>query len=188
MVTLPQLWAPILLAAVLVFVTSSLVHMVFKWHNSDYQKLSNEDEVRAAIRKGNAGPGQYVLPHCADQKDMAKPEMVQKFAEGPVGFVTLRKSGAMNMTPMLVNWFIFNLVVAFFSAYLASRTVSADANDYLHVFRIVGTVTFLAYASGAVPGAIWMGKPWSAAYKEIFDGLLYGLVSAGAFGWLWPRG
>ncbi|HXW97295.1 MAG TPA: hypothetical protein VEI47_06890, partial [Gemmatimonadales bacterium] len=76
MVTLPQLWAPILLAAVLVFVTSSLVHMVFKWHNSDYQKLSNEDEVRAAIRKGNASPGQYVLPHCADQKDMAKPEMV----------------------------------------------------------------------------------------------------------------
>ena len=39
----------------------------------------------------------------------------------------------------------------------------------------------------SVPAAIWMGKPWSVAWKEVFDGLLYGLVTAGAFGWLWPR-
>jgi hypothetical protein len=32
-----------------------------------------------------------------------------------------------------------------------------------------------------------MGKPWSVAWKEVFDGLLYGCVTAGTFGWLWPR-
>jgi hypothetical protein len=55
------------------------------------------------------------------------------------------------------------------------------------VFRIVGAVGFLAYAAGQVPAAIWMGKPWSVAAKDVFDGLLYGLVTAGTFGWLWPR-
>jgi hypothetical protein len=188
MVSLLQLWAPILLSAFLVFVTSSLIHMVLKWHNADYHKLPNEDEVRAIIRKGNPAPGQYILPYCPDPKEMSKPENQQKWVEGPVGVMYVIRSGIPNMGPQLTKWFVFNLVVAFFVAYLASRTVAADANDYLHVFRIVGTVTFLAYAAGGVPTAIWFGKPWRAVFKDCVDGLLYGLVSAGAFGWLWPRG
>ena len=59
--------------------------------------------------------------------------------------------------------------------------------EYLKVFQVMGTVAFLAYAGGVLPGAIWMGKPWSIAAKEVLDGLIYGLVTAGAFGWLWPR-
>ena len=65
-----ELWLPIVLTAVFIFIASSLIHMVFKWHNSDYKKLSNEDEVAAAIRAGNHAPGQYVLPHCMDMKEM----------------------------------------------------------------------------------------------------------------------
>ena len=45
-----HLWMPILVTAVLIFVASSLIHMVFKWHNSDYRKFDNEDDVRAAVR------------------------------------------------------------------------------------------------------------------------------------------
>ena len=52
MVTLQQLLFPILLSAVLVFVMSSLIHMVLKWHNTDYRKISNGDAVRAAISAG----------------------------------------------------------------------------------------------------------------------------------------
>ena len=55
------------------------------------------------------------------------------------------------------------------------------------VFRVVGAVGFLAYAARQMPAAIWMGKPWAVASKEVFDGLVYGLVTAGTFGWLWPR-
>ena len=55
------------------------------------------------------------------------------------------------------------------------------------VFHTVGLMAFLAYAAGQSPAAIWMGKPWSIAAKEVLDGLIYGLVTAGAFGWLWPR-
>src|SRR2546430_1525410 len=84
-----SLWLPILLSAVTVFVISSLIHMVIKWHASDYNGFANEDAVRAAIRASNAKPGRYVVPHCPDMKDMASEAMKKKYAEGPVGHITL---------------------------------------------------------------------------------------------------
>lgn len=186
MVTLGALWIPILLSAILVFFTSFLVHMVLRYHASDYTPLPNEDAVRAAIRAGNPPPRQYIIPYCANPKDMEKPEIKQKFVEGPVGVLNLKAPGAPTMTPMLVQWFVFVLVVSLFLAYVACHTIEQGA-PYMEVFGIVGAVGFLAYAAGTVPAAIWMGKPWSVAIKEVFDGLLYGLVTAGTFGWLWPR-
>lgn len=187
MVPLMQLWAPILLSAFLVFVGSSLIHMVFKWHSSDYRKLPNEDEIRAAIRKGSPTPGQYHFPHCADPKEMQSPENVQKFTEGPVGLVYLIPNGVPNMGPMLGKWFAFNVLVSIFVAYVAGHALAVGA-EYLRVFQIAGCVGFIAYAMGVIPGAIWMGKPRSVAMKEILDGLIYGLLTGGAFGWLWPKG
>jgi len=186
MISLPQLWLPILVSAVLVFVASSLIHMVVKWHNSDYLTLSNEDEVRAAIRKTNPAPGQYLLPSISDMSQLKTPEVQRKFTEGPVGFLALKKSGTPNMAPALVQWFVFALVVSIFAAYLGSRTLSLGT-QYFKVFRVAGTIGFLGYAAGAVPAAIWMGKPWRSAEKELADGFIYGLLTGGAFGWLWPR-
>ena len=79
MISLMQLWLPILLSAVAVFVVSSLVHMVLKWHAPDYHGFGNEDEVLAAIRKGNPSPGIYMMPFCKDMKDMATPEMQARY-------------------------------------------------------------------------------------------------------------
>jgi hypothetical protein len=186
MISLSQLWIPIVLAAILVFVASSLVHMVFKWHNSDYLKLAKEDEVRAVIRASNPSPGQYVLPHCADMKDMAKPEFKQKFIEGPVGMLTLRANGAPNMGSSLGLWFAYTLAISVIAAYVASRTLPGTAS-FLQVCRVAGTISFLAYAGGSVQNAIWMGKPWSSATKEVIDALIYGGLTAVALAWLWPR-
>ncbi len=186
MVTIGALWQPILLSAVLVFVVSSILHMVLKYHARDYIKLPNEDAVRAAIRAGNPEPRQYMIPYVADFKEMKTPEVQQKFAEGPVAVLTLRKPGAYAMGPSLAQWFVFSLVIAFFAAYVASLTV-APGTPYIFVFRVVGTVAFLGYAGGAVPPSIWMGKPWSVTFKDLLDGLIYGMVTAGTFGWLWPR-
>jgi hypothetical protein len=186
MISLAQLWIPIVLSAVLVFAASSLIHMVFKWHNPDYRKLANEDEVRAAIRSSSPAPGQYVIPYCTDPKEMQKPEVQKKYQEGPVGFLMLRPAGPPSMGKPLSLWFLMNVVIALTAGYLASRLVPSGAS-FLAVCRIVGTVTFLAYACGGLQGAIWMGKPWGSAAKEVLDGFIYGLVSAAAFGWLWPR-
>jgi len=185
MVSLGALWLPILLSAVLVFVLSSIIHMVLRYHRSDYNPLPNEEAVRAAIRSGNPAPGQYIFPY-AMGAEMASPEVKQKYIEGPVGVLHLRPAGASGMGSNLVQWFGFALVVSFFIAYVAGHALPAGS-EYLRVFRIVGAVGFLAYAAGQLPAAIWMGKPWAVAWKEVFDGLLYGLVTAGTFGWLWPR-
>jgi hypothetical protein len=183
---LGALWLPILLSAVFVFILSAIIHMVLKYHNADYKKLPNEDAVRAAFRGVNPEPRQYIIPYAAEMKEMQTPEMQQKFAEGPVGVLNLRRAGPPQMGPSLMQWFLFCLIVSLFIAYVAAHSIPPGA-EYRHVFRIVGTVGFLAYAVGQLPAAIWMGKPWSVATKEVFDGLLYGLVTAGTFGWLWPR-
>lgn len=186
MVPLSQLWLPILLSAVIVFVASSLIHMVLKWHNSDYRAVPNEDEVRSAIRKGSPAPGQYVLPHCVDMKERNTPEVRKKYEEGPVAFLVVSPNGEPNMGKGLALWFLFAAAVAFMAAYVAGHTLGAGAH-YLKVFRIVGTVSFLTYAGGSVQAGIWMGKPWGSVLKDLLDGLIYGLLSAGVFGWLWPR-
>jgi len=186
MVSLGALWLPVLLSAVLVFVTSSIIHMVLRYHSSDYTRLPNEDVVREAIRSGSPAPKQYIIPYAMGPKDLESPEMKRKFEEGPVGVLNIRPSGAPGMGKNLVQWFVFALVVSFFVAYVACHALPSGA-EYLRVFQLVGAVAFLAYAAGQLPAAIWMGKPWAIAWKEVFDGLLYGLVTAGSLGWLWPR-
>jgi len=186
MVGLSQLWLAILGSSVLVFVLSSIVHMVLKWHNVDYRKFSNEDEVRAAIQRTAPAPGQYVVPHCADMKAMRTPEFQQKFVDGPVGFVVLRARGVPNMGPSLALWFLYSVAIAIFAGYLASRTLPAGAATAT-VFRLVATVALLAYGGGSVQSGIWMGKPWSSVVKELLDALIYALATGAVFAAAWPH-
>ena len=186
MVSLGSLWLPVLLAAVLVFIVSALVHMVLKYHNRDYTRIPNEDAIRSAIRNAGPAPAQYIIPYCPEMKEMETPEMKQKFTEGPIAVVNVMRPGVPSMGRPLANWFLFCLAVSFFIAYIASHAVPAGT-PYLQVFRVVGAIGFLAYAAGTIPPSIWMGKPWRITWKDALDGLLYGLVTAGTFGWLWPR-
>jgi hypothetical protein len=187
MVPWSALLFPILASAALVFVVSSLIHMVIKWHQSDYRKLPNEEEVRAVLKRSAAAPGQYIVPHCKDSKDACSPEMAQKFAEGPNLVMHLRPNAPMQLGPFLGKWVLYTVVVSALVAYVARIALPAGT-DYLQVFRVVGFTAWLAYAWQGPSDSIWKGKPWSITAKEMFDGLLYGLVTAGAFGWLWPRG
>lgn len=186
MVILGQLWAPILLSAVLVFIASSIIHMVIQWHKGDYKGLANEDEVRGAIRKGNPPPALYVFPYCSDMKKMAEPDMQKKYAEGPVGVLTILRTGAPSMGPMLGKWFVYNLFISLVVACLAAR-VLPPGSEYLVVFKAVGLATWLGYAGATPSHSIWMGRPWSIAFKDMVDALIYAAVTAGTFGWLWPK-
>ena len=180
-----QLWLPIVASSVLVFVASSLIHMVFKWHNSDYRKLANEDEVMAAIRAASPRPGQYVMPHCLDMKAMGEESTQKKFRVGPVGFLTLRKNGPPSMGPSLIQWFLLVLVIAVVAASLALQSYGLHG-DSRRAGHLVGMVSLLAYACGAVQAGIWMGKPWGSVAKDLLDAVIYATVSALTFMWLWP--
>jgi hypothetical protein len=185
MVSLTALWLPIVLSAVIVFVASSVMHMVLKYHNSDYRKLPDEDKLLAAMRPANLQPGLYVFPH-STHKEMNTPAMMEKFKQGPVGILTIRPSGAVALPKFLILWFGYCLVIGLFVAYITGRTV-APGVQYLAVFRVAGTVAFMAYGLGGLSNGIWKSQPWSSVIKEAVDGLIYGLLTAGTFGWLWPR-
>jgi len=180
------LWLPILLSAVVVFVISCLVHMVIKWHASDYTSLANEDTVRAALRAGNPAPGRYVLPHCREMKDMGSEAMQQKYREGPVGHLTLLPNGTPNLGKYLGLWFVWSLVIAIVAGYLASRLIGWDHSHARAAGKLVGAVTFIAHGFGTVTESIWSGRPWSSSVKYLLDAALYAIGSALVFCWLWP--
>jgi hypothetical protein len=184
MQALVQAWLPIVVAAVGVFVASSLVHMLFKWHQSEYRSLANEDAVRAAIRAGDASPGLYVLPHCADMKQMREEAMLAKYREGPIGFLTLVPPGEPRMGKHLVLWFAYNLLVAAAGAVLAFHYVGPAGHGHA-AGHLAGVLALLAYGGGPIQQGIWMGKTWSAVAKELLDALIYAVVTALAFAWLW---
>ncbi|MGA8540830.1 MAG: hypothetical protein WB566_15105 [Terriglobales bacterium] len=185
MVSLAALWLPIVLSAVIVFVASSIMHMLLPYHRSDYRKLPDEDKVLAALRAAGVQRGLYVFPYCT-HKDMKSPALIEKQKQGPVGFMTIVPSGPPAMPKFLIQWFAFLLVVGIFVAYLAAHTVPPGAK-YLVVYRVVGTAAFLAYGLGNLSNGIWKGQPWTVTIKEVVDGLIYGLLTGGTFGWLWPR-
>lgn len=185
MVALSALWLPILLSAVIVFVASSIMHMVLPYHKGDYKQLPNEEGLLSTLRSASLKPGLYIFPYC-DHKDMKSPAVQEKFKQGPVGMMTIRPSGVPAMPKFLVQWFVYCLVIGFFVAYLTGHTVGPNTH-YLAVFRVAGTAAFLAYGLGNLSNGIWKGQPWSMTIKEVIDGLIYGLLTAGTFGWLWPR-
>jgi len=174
---------PILLSTGLVFVASSVIHMVLQIHNPDYRAFGNEDEVRAAINKGSPGPGQYILPHCTDPKEGAKPEMVAKFEEGPVAVLFLKPTGQMQLGPFLLKWVGYVLVVSAVVGYVALAAFD-ERPEYLAMFQITGVTAWLAYSWAGPADAIWMGKPWKVTFKFMVDGLVYALLTAGSFAWL----
>ncbi|MBM4130128.1 hypothetical protein FJ250_03750 [bacterium] len=185
MVTLPDLWLPILLSAVAVFIASSLIHMVLRYHNSDYRRLPDEEAARRAVGALGLPPGDYAMPHCGSAKEMSSPEYCARRNEGPVALLTVMKPGSGGMGAALAQWFAFLLVVSVFTAYVARLTLPGGV-DYLLVHRVAGTAAFMAYGLGGVPSSIWMNKDWRATAKNLLDALIYGLLTGGIFGWLWP--
>jgi hypothetical protein len=185
MVSLTALWLPILLSAIIVFVASSIMHMFLPYHRSDYKQLPDEDKLLAALRAAGLKRGLYIFPF-GTHKEMKSPAMVEKYTQGPVGMMTIFPSGPPAMPKFLSLWFVYSLLIGFFVAYLTGRTVPHGA-QYLAVFRVAGTAAFMAYGLGHVSNGIWAGQPWSVTIKHVFDGLVYGCLTAGTFGWLWPR-
>jgi hypothetical protein len=172
-------------SAVFVFIASFIMHMVLPYHRGDYGQLPDEDMVLAALRAAAVKRGLYVFPYCT-HKDMRSPALIEKQKQGPVGFMTILPSGPPAMPKFLIQWFVFCLVIGFFVAYLTGHTV-APGTQYLAVFRVAGTAAFLAYGLGNLSNGIWKGQTWSSTIKEVIDGLVFGLLTAGTFGWLWPR-
>jgi len=186
MISLLTLWMPILLSAVIVFVASSVVHMALPWHKSDYPKMPNEDKFIDAVSPLAIPPGDYFVPRGRGMADMKSPEFAAKLKKGPVVVMTVMPNEIMGMGRSLTLWFLYSVVISFFSAYIASRTLDHGVH-YLKVFQIVGATAFMGYVAALWQMSIWFRRAWSTTIKATIDGLLYAMLTAGTFGWLWPR-
>lgn len=184
MVSIGSLWLAIVLAAVIVFIASSVIHMVLTYHKKDMGQVPNEDRVMDAVR--GTPPGAYMFPYASSPKEMGTPAMTEKYTRGPVALLNVLPPGPPTMTKNLVQWFVFCLAVGVFVAYVVGRT-TAPGTDYMHVFRLAGTVAFLGYAGADATNSIWRAQPWGNTLRSYVDGLIYALLTAGVFGWLWPR-
>jgi hypothetical protein len=185
MISIVSLWLPILLSALVVFIISSVLHMVFTYHNSDFKKLPSEDQVMDDLRKYDIPPGDYMVPYTTDNKERRSEEFKEKMKKGPMFIATVFRAGEMGMGTSLFLWFIYCLIISIFAAYITCHALPAGA-DYLAVFRFAGASSFAGYSLALMQESIWFKKSWSATIKSMFDGLIYALFTAGVFGWLWP--
>jgi hypothetical protein len=176
-----ELWLPIVLSSVAVFFASYIAWTISPHHKGDVKPVSDEAGLLNAVR--NIPPGKYMFPWC-DPKARNDPEAKKRFEVGPHGTL-LVWPGPPNMARNLVVTFIFYLVVGVFVAYVGSAALDRGA-PYLSVFRITGTAAVMAYCLGLIPHAIWFGRPARSVAMDILDGIVYGLLTAGFFGWLWP--
>ena len=183
---LVSLWLPIVLSAVIVFVASSVIHMTPLWHKNDYPKMPREAEVLDALRPLAIPPGDYFIPRASGMKEMRSPEFKEKMKRGPVAVLTVMPNGEMAMGRCLVQWFAFLIVVGLFVALVTCRTLPVGT-PYPRVFKVAGTIAFMAYSLALCELSIWYRRSWSLTLKSAFDGLIYAALTAGTFGWLWPR-
>jgi len=186
MTDLFSLWLPILLSSVFVFIVSSIIHMASPWHKTDYPKMANEDRVMDALRPLAIPPGDYLVPRASSRKEMGSPEFLEKMKKGPVVMFTVWPGGPVQMGKNLVMWFLYTVVIGLGAAAVAGCVLPLGT-DYHQVFHIVALTAFMGYAAALWQMSIWYHRSWGTTFKTTMDGLIYALLTAGTFGWLWPR-
>jgi hypothetical protein len=159
--------------------------MLLTYHRNDFVKVPQEDEVMDALRSFDIPPGEYALPCAGSPKEMGTPEFIEKMTKGPVALMTVMPSGPPKMGKSLVLWFVYSIVVGIFAAYVTGRALGPGAH-YLDVFRFAGCTAFIGYTLALWQNSIWFKRCWWVTFKSTFDGLIYALMTAGTFGWLWP--
>lgn len=187
MVSLASLWLPIMLAAIAVFFLSTLAHAVLKYHESDFQRLPDEDAILASLGPHNLPVGEYMFPHLsrASGSPAKDPAFIERRTRGPAGILTVMPNGMPPLAGFLATWFVYTLLCTILIAYLASRTLPTGAEGS-EIFRVTATTAFLAYGVALPQDSIWFGRRWSTTIKNLFDALVYGAATAAIFVWLWP--
>jgi hypothetical protein len=181
---LADLWLPILLSTVGVWIASAIVWMALPHHKRDLDPLPDEAGFIAHLRAINLLRGNYAIPDSSDHSRMKDPEMQRCWKEGPCGFITLIHTPPSMPRNMMLS-VLTHLVVSFLIAYVGAITL-ARGTDFAKVFQVLGTVGVLSYSFAFIPHNIWFGAKPRATVMCIIDGVVYGLITGAVFAAMWP--
>jgi hypothetical protein len=159
--------------------------MLFSYHYKDFAAIPDEDKVRSALGAFGFRPGEYLIPYAGSHKIRNSPEFQEKMKKGPAVLMTVWDSGIPSMAKPLVQWFVYAVIVGIFAAYVAGRALGPGA-EYRAVFRLAGVTAFACYTVAQWQEYIWFKRSGGRTLRGAIDGLVYALVTAGTFGWLWP--
>lgn len=184
MVELTDLWLPILVASVCVFITSAVMWMALPHHKADIRALPPESPLPGAIASSGLSSGFYMFPHSEDCKNMKSPESQEKWKAGPWGTINILPS-APGFGMNLLKTFLAFLVISVLVAYVAGAGLGAGA-EFVSVFRLVGIAALLGHCMGGLAHSFFMGKPARFIVTDFIDGVVYALVTGAVFAFMWP--
>jgi len=177
---------PTIVSAIAVFVLSAVIHIALPWwHRSDYVALPNEAGVMDALRPFAIPPGEYLAPRPASSEDARSAEYQERVKRGPVFSINVRPNGQGSFGKLLALWFVYLLIVNWLAGHVAQMALGAN-NDVHDILHAVGLSAFLAYSAALWQVAIWFNRPILTTVKATIDGLLYAIVTAMVFVWMWP--
>jgi hypothetical protein len=81
---------------------------------------------------------------------------------------------------------VFSVVVSVFAAYV-TRSALPPGAPFRAVFKFASVTAFIGYSLALWPISIWYRRAWSITIKSTIDGLIYGVLTAVPFAWLWPH-
>ena len=178
-----NLWLPIILSAVALWVASSVFWTALPHHNQDFDPLPDEDAMMKSVTQLEIPPGRYLFPYPyhpgADRK-----ALMEKYTQGPRG--SLVTWDMPNMGKNLGLTFVYFLLISAVTAYVAWAAIGGqEALTFSKVLQIVGGIGVLVFCSSGQLHAIWFPR---RMIMEFVDGIAYGLIIGLIFASLWSYG
>ncbi len=182
---LQELWLPIVVSAVACFAVSALAWTVLPHHRGEWRRLPTEAVVLEALRQHAPHPGLYAVPYTMGA-DLNRADLKLALEKGPVGFLTIRENGAPKRALMYLQTLVFFTATSTLCGFVAWHAGLRYGAPPRLVFEIVGAVAAMTHTLGSVQESVWFGRPWKSWFKQLTDGLVFAVITAGVFSWMWP--
>lgn len=187
---LTNLWLPIVLSGVGVWIASFIAWMAIGHHKKDRDAIPDgrEQEFMGTITRLNIRPGNYGFPDFCQHDSLPRGERMEAlkalYDKHPQGL--LRVWAPTNMGLNMLLTFLFYLVTSAAIAYLTWAALGRGASVG-KVVQVAGTAGVLAYCFATFPHDVWFQKKRRAMAMDWIDGIVFGLITGAIFAWMWPR-
>jgi len=171
-------WVAIVSSAVFVFLGSWILHMCLTHHHTDFRKVPGEERIMEELRTSKVPVGQYRFPYCK-MEDFRSEETTKKFTKGPVGILTVVPSGPPAMGKQLIQWFAYCLSISLLVG------VVCQISSTKEILAVALIPSLLVYVVSGAHNSIWKGEAWGVTLKNAADGVVYSLITAASFHFLW---